>query len=219
MSGAGLTPLITPWWATLQILVGAFISLLIIIAIYFSNTWYSAYLLPNSNSAFDRFGALYNVTAVMTPEKTLDEAAYRAYSPLYFGAGANLVFGAYFAQYTAALLYAVLEHGAQIKAGMIIAARKFTSFRSKVKENDSQNVLEHDIHYQLMQAYPEVQQWWFGIVALVALVMGIIMVEVYHTTMPVWGVFLALILAILFLIPAGIIFALSVSHQRWTNHR
>lgn len=198
-------------------LVGATIGLLIIIAIYFSNTWYSAYLLPNSNSAFDRFGAYYNVTSIMNDNKTLNESAYKAYSPLYYSAGYNVLFGAFFAQYTAALVYAALEHGPQIKAGLAHAGRKalrpFRKNRSGEAQRQAEEdvVLEHDVHYQLMQAYPEVQQWWFAAVAVLAIVLGIVMVEVYDTQMPVWGIFVCLALAFVFLIPAGIILALSVS--------
>lgn len=188
---------------------------MVVIAIYFSNTWYTAYLLPNSNQAFDRFGALYNVTQVLTPERTLDVAAYREYSPLYYSAGYNLVFGAYFAQYTAALLYALLEHWNQLKTGFKIGMRQIKSTWKKKEDLQDETELrpEVDIHFKLMKQYPEARQWWFGVCALIALVMGIIACEVYRTTMPVWGIFLALALAALFLIPAGIVFAISVSRD------
>lgn len=64
---------------------------------YFSNVWYSAYQLPNSNAAFDRFGPPYNVTRVLNDDRTLNVEAYREHSPLYFNAGYHIVFGAYFA--------------------------------------------------------------------------------------------------------------------------
>lgn len=182
-------------------------------AIYFSNTWYTAYLLPNSNQAFDRFGALYNVTQVLRPDRTLDVDAYREYSPLYYTAGYNLVFGAYFAQYTAALLYALLEHWTQLKTGFQIGMRQIQSLWKKKEDlPDEMDIRpEYDIHFKLMRQYPEARPWWFAAVAVLATVMGIIACEVYRSTMPVWGIFLALALAAIFLIPAGIVFAISVS--------
>lgn len=63
-----------------------------------------------------------------------------------------------------------------------------------------------------MQRYAEAPQWWFGIIAVLAVVMGIISSEVYDTTMPIWGIFVCLLMAAVFLVPAGIIQALSVSH-------
>jgi len=186
--------------------------LLIAIGLYFSNTWFSAHLLPNSNQAFDRFGALYNVTSVLKPDRTLDVEAYRQYSPLYYSAGYNLVFGAYFAQYTAALLYALLEHWDQIKVGATIGVRQVKSLWKK-KDQGEEDVErpELDVHFKLMKQYPEASQWWFAVVTLLAFVFGVIACEVYDTTMPVWGIVLTMALAAVFLVPAGIIFAISVS--------
>jgi hypothetical protein len=169
--------------------------------------------LPNSNQAFDRFGALYNVTAVLSPDKTLDVDAFREYSPLYYSAGYNLVFGAYFAQYTAALLYALLEHWDQLKVGARIGVRQVKSLWKKKEdlEDDLDMRPELDVHFKLMRQYPEAKQWWFAVVTLLSFVMGVIACEVYDTTMPVWGIVLTMALAALFLIPAGIIFAISVS--------
>lgn len=185
---------------------------------YFSNTWYSSYLLPNSNSAFDRFGKYYDVTSILNENKTLNETAYKAYSPLYYSAGYNLVFGAYFAQYTAALVYAGLEHGTQIRDGLKHAAKKAIRPLRRGQaagQGEDDNGPEQDVHYQLMKAYPEVQQWWFAIIAVISIILGIVMVEVYDTQMPVWGIFCCLALAFIFLVPAGIILALSVSYIFW----
>ncbi|ODN82201.1 OPT family small oligopeptide transporter [Cryptococcus amylolentus CBS 6039] len=210
ISGAGLTPLITPWWATLQTLIGSIIGLFVIIGTYWSNTWYSSYLLPNSNQAFDRFGAYYNVTAVLTPDKTLDVEAYHAYSPIYFGAGYNLVLIAYFASYSAVLTYAVLEHGSQLKHGIMTAFKNAISLvqRGRASE-ESHDRPQYDIHYAIMHKYKEVPQFWYLLILVFSVVTGIVMVEVYKTTMPVWGIFLCLLLAFVFLIPGGIIQALS----------
>jgi uncharacterized membrane protein HdeD (DUF308 family) len=70
---------------------------------------------------------------------------------------------------------------------------------------------ELDVHFKLMKQYPEASQWWFAVVTLLAFVFGVIACEVYDTTMPVWGIVLTMALAAVFLVPAGIIFAISVS--------
>ena len=187
----------------------------VVVAIYFSNTWYTAYLLPNSNAAFDRFGASYNVTAVLNSDHTLNETAYQAYSPIYYTAGYNLVFGAYFAQYTAALVYAFVDHWGQLRTGFRIGYRSLKATFSKQHTVDEaeelRDQMDFDIHYKLMRRYPEAKQWWFGLVALISLVLGIIACEVYKTTMPIWMIFISFALAAVFLVPAGIIMAVSVS--------
>ncbi|WRT64852.1 OPT family small oligopeptide transporter [Kwoniella shivajii] len=209
ISGAGLTPLITPWWATLSTLVGASIGYIIIAGVYFSNTWYSAYLVPNSNQAFDRFGAYYNVTKVLSADRTLDVEAYRAYSPLYFGAGYNIVITAYFASYSAILAYALLEHWNPLKKGFATGVKRFKSLIKRTPHEDNLNQPDYDIHYALMTKYKEVPQWWFLIILVISLVMGIIMCQVYDTTMPVWGIFCCLALCLVFVVPTGILQAIS----------
>ena len=155
---------------------------------------------------------MYNVTSVLKPDRTLDVEAYRQYSPLYYSAGYNLVFGAYFAQYTAALLYALLEHWDQIKVGAKIGVRQVKSLWKKKEEGEEDEERpELDVHFKLMKQYPEASQWWFAVVTLLAFVFGVIACEVYDTTMPVWGIVLTMALAAVFLVPAGIIFAISVS--------
>nr|XP_019047282.1 OPT family small oligopeptide transporter [Kwoniella bestiolae CBS 10118]OCF26212.1 OPT family small oligopeptide transporter [Kwoniella bestiolae CBS 10118] len=210
ISGAGLTPLITPWWATVSTFIGASIGYVIIAAIYFTNTWYSAYLVPNSNQAFDRFGAYYNATAVLGADRSLDVEAYRAYSPLYFGAGYNVIISAYFASYSAILTYALLNHWTDIKKGFNTGMRRIRFFRHKDKHQDAiHHFPDYDIHYSLMTRYKEVPQWWFLVIMIFALVLGIIMCEVYDTTMPVWGIFCCLAMVLVFAIPTGIIQAIS----------
>ncbi|WVQ83359.1 OPT family small oligopeptide transporter [Cryptococcus sp. DSM 104549] len=211
ISGAGLTPLITPWWATLQMLIGAIIGFLAVVGIYFQNVWDSAYLVPNSNQAFDRFGAYYNVSAVLTPEKTLDVAAYQAYSPMYFGAGYNVVLAGFFASYSASVTYALLEYWPQIKRGAVSGYRNLRGLIGKATGHDeeSHDRPEYDVHYAIMHKYPEAPQWWFAIIMVLSLVTGIVMVEVYNTTMPVWGIFCCLLMTLIFIIPAGIIMAIS----------
>ncbi|WWC67840.1 OPT family small oligopeptide transporter [Kwoniella pini CBS 10737] len=211
ISGAGLTPLITPWWASVSILVGASIGYIVIAGLYFSNTWFSAYLVPNSNQAFDRFGAYYNVTKVLSPDRTLDVEAYRQYSPLYFGAGYNVVIIAYFASYTAILTYAALNHWSDIKKGFNMGVHRFKSLinRNPKPEGFVHDQPDYDIHYALMTRYKEVPQWWFLVVLVFSLVLGIIMCETYDTTMPVWGIFCCLAMVVVFVIPTGIIQAIS----------
>ncbi|OCF37395.1 OPT family small oligopeptide transporter [Kwoniella heveanensis BCC8398] len=209
ISGAGLTPLITPWWATLSTLAGTTIGLFIIMLIYFSNTWFTAYLVPNSNQAFDRFGNLYNVTKVIKRDHSLNIDAYRTYSPLYFGAGYNVLLAGSFALYTAVLAHALINHWAQLKNGFRQGVRSLGAVFDKPSLTENAPRLDCDIHFTLMSRYKEVPQWWFTVVMVVSLLMGIIMCKMFDTTMPIWGIFCCLAMSSLFMIPVGIVTAVS----------
>ena len=56
-----------------------------------------------------------------------------------------------------------------------------------------------------MLAYPEVPMWWYGSLGVAALVMAVITVEVFDTKLPIWAPLLALIVAILFVVPVGMV--------------
>lgn len=40
---------------------------------------------------------------------------------------------------------------------------------------------EHDVHLRLMSVYSEVPGWWYGLLGVVAFVIGAIVIEVFHT--------------------------------------
>ena len=66
-----------------------------------------------------------------------------------------------------------------------------------------------DIHAHLMSKYPEVPHWWFVVLGIVSLVLGIIAVEVCDTGLPVWAFLLSIILAMIFVLPFGILQAVT----------
>lgn len=68
---------------------------------------------------------------------------------------------------------------------------------------------QRDVHSRLMAAYPEVPMLWYGILALVAIIFAIVTVEVFDTKLPIWALAVAIIVAVLFLLPIGIIMAIT----------
>lgn len=51
--------------------------------LHYSGVWYSQYLPMSDSSTYDNTGSSYNVTRILTPQFTLDEEAYKNYSPLF----------------------------------------------------------------------------------------------------------------------------------------
>ncbi|KAK9443651.1 Oligopeptide transporter OPT superfamily [Metarhizium brunneum] len=77
------SPLIVPTWVIFNILAAVVFWIWIITpALYYSNTWLSAYLPLQSNSIFDNTAKVYNVSRVINAENgfTFDEAKFAAYS-------------------------------------------------------------------------------------------------------------------------------------------
>lgn len=84
ITAIGTSPLTTPWWATANVLGGTlfFVPFLSVLLYYFTESYSFGYLPFSSSTSFDRFGHKYNVTRILNPDNTFNEAAYKEYSPL-----------------------------------------------------------------------------------------------------------------------------------------
>ena len=60
-----------------------------------------------------------------------------------------------------------------------------------------------------MTVYKEVPHYWYGLLGIVAFILSIIVIEAWDTQLPVWGLLLALVLATVFVVPVGIIQAIT----------
>jgi OPT family oligopeptide transporter len=140
---------------------------------------------------FDNTGAQYNLSAVVN-KNAFDQAKYEEYSPMFLPITYTVSYGAIFAIYPAALVHIFLWY------------RKDIIHQSRRGLKD-----QKDIHSQLMSKYPEVPHWWFLTLGIVSLVMGIIAIEVCDTKLPVWAFFFSIIFSIVFIIPFGILQAVT----------
>jgi len=50
---------------------------------HYTNTWYGAFLPMSDSSTYDNMGKPYNTTRILTADFTLNEEAYKSYSPLF----------------------------------------------------------------------------------------------------------------------------------------
>jgi OPT family small oligopeptide transporter len=191
-------PLISPFSSTVNNFMGMLLAFPIIVAIWFTNTWYTSYMPISINKPFDRFGARYNVTSIIDENGVFNKTSYEAYSPLYLSASNAFTCGAYLAIYPASVVYVYLYHRREIRAG----------FRSLLKKN-KENAPRFDIHNRLMEAYNEVPEWWFAVLLVFALTLGLIALLAYPTHVAVGSPLMGLLLAILFVIPIGLVFQFS----------
>lgn len=74
-----LVPLTIPTFSIMNQFAGLLIAVPMCAAIWFSNSWFTAYMPINSNHTFSNTGKAFNVTKILTDGK-LDEAKYQEYS-------------------------------------------------------------------------------------------------------------------------------------------
>ena len=155
------------------------------------------YLPLLTSYVYDRYGARYNTTAILTPDLTFNETAYEQYSPLFLPVTFAMSYVLYFA-----LSMALLTHTGLYYWKDIVGSLR----RAKLDKED--------IHFKLMKRYKEVPDWWYWAVIVVCTVFGIVAVEVYDEQLPIWALFIAILLPLLYVIPGGLVYAISGQQVR-----
>lgn len=126
-------------------------------------------LVPMQDStAWDNTGNTYDVSQILTPRLTLDEAKYKAYSPLFLSTNFALCYGVSFATYIAVLVHTYLYNGSEIWQ------------RYKLARNQ-----DADVHLKLMRKYRDSPEWWYGVVFVILLALGFVTCLVWDTHLTV----------------------------------
>ncbi|KAF6826671.1 opt oligopeptide transporter [Colletotrichum plurivorum] len=159
-----VNPLIVPFRVTFSTFIGVLVGGITIIGLYWTNTYNTAYLPINSNFMYNHFGGSYNVSRILDHRGWLDEDMYQAYSPVYLSASLITMYYYFFAVYAATISYAILYHRHDIALG-------FRSLLRSFKKDASQDF--KDVHSRMMSRYPEVPEWWYLILNLLAIAFGV----------------------------------------------
>lgn len=215
ISGIGLNPMPTlDWtlinfWFPLQIpflsqvngYAGALVAGLVVIpAIYYTNSRWTSYLPINTNTLFTNTGQPYDVKNILT-NGLFDAKKYEKYSPPFYTAGNLVVYGGFFVLYPFAIIYTLASEWKSL-------LKAFGSFWETLRHPGVSNYAQHkDNHSQMMSKFREVPDWWYFLILTCAIGCGISCVKIYPTNTPVWSIFLAMGLNFLFLIPITIIYS------------
>ncbi|EGF98219.1 putative oligopeptide transporter [Melampsora larici-populina 98AG31] len=207
-----MDPIVTPLWSIMNLYAGAVIGALTICAVYFKNIRSTSYLPINTWGVFDRYGAPYNATMVLDKSNILDQVRYESYSPPYMTASSIVCYTAFFALYTSNIVHAALYYRKHIMSGLyhllpsLQASHFFKTLRRKNGEKPLKDQMHSDVHYRLMQVYPQVPEWWFMLVGVISIAMAIFMLKYYESempTMPVWGLAFAFAITLALIVPIG----------------
>lgn len=109
------SPLLTPFWAAMNVVGGLVIIMWIIAPIaYYSNWLYSSYMPIVSAAVFDNTGKIYDVSKILTKDFVFDQEAYRNYSRVFLPITYVLSYGVQFAGLAALLTHTACWHGKDI---------------------------------------------------------------------------------------------------------
>ena len=128
--------------------------------------------------------------AILGSNTEINQTAYEAYSPIYVSASLNMTYTVAYALTTAMLVHTALWHGPRIWRVM-----------------RRQRVEQPDIHAKLMMEYEDVPRWWYLGVFVALFSLSVVCVQVFDTTLPVWGLIVAILIPIIYFLPAAFIYA------------
>ncbi|EIM86107.1 OPT oligopeptide transporter [Stereum hirsutum FP-91666 SS1] len=185
-------PLTTPFWVTANSFASVALFYFVvapIVRISFLSVWTQCVLPLLSSSTFDNTGASYNVSKVVNSDLSFNLENYKAYSPMYIAMTYSISYGLNFAAITAILIHTYLYNGAEIWA----------KFRNPASGGE-------DIHKRLMSKYKNVPEWWYMVLTVVTLGLGIFTTRYWDTQLPVWGfIVVAWGIGVVMMVPEGIL--------------
>ncbi|KAF0420508.1 opt family small oligopeptide transporter [Gigaspora margarita] len=189
-----IDPLYTPWWSQVNNFIGLILSIWVIAPLLYYYNVFNAQKFPfTSTHSFDKDGNVYNQTRVIKSGE-LDITEYENYSPVFMSTILALSYGCNFMQLPSTIVHVALFHGKGI----------WNQYKKTRKEEE-----RDDIHCNMMSIYPEVPYYWYGGIFFVMLIIAMILGETTGAHLPWWGVLLSVFLALLMVIPIGIIQAIS----------
>lgn len=144
------------------------------------------------NANFDRYANNYNTTRILNADTTINEAAYKAYSPLILPAAFGLSYAMGFATLASNVSHVIWFYG-----------------RDVVRRVKDSKYEEPDVHLKLMRKYPEVPEWWYSIVFLVMFAFGMLASQLWMTHLTWWAYIICIGVGAFFVLPVGIIQAVT----------
>jgi hypothetical protein len=167
---AAIDPLINPFYSIFNVFLGTLITAPIILAIWYTNTWNSAYIPINRNEVLDNTGSPYDIDRVINDTMLFNEEGYKAYSPAYLSAGMAVQYAMFFALYAATITHTILYHRREIVTGFKNLINRKSPFA------DSK-----DVHTRLMRSYREVPEYVYFGVLVASIALGVAGVGAFPT--------------------------------------
>ncbi|CAO1635180.1 unnamed protein product [Parajaminaea phylloscopi] len=190
-------PLFQPWWAALNYYTGFGLMMWIIMPVlYFVINFWDAQSFPSilGSTLFTatKPRKKFDVASVLRPDNMLDWDKWEKEGPIRLTPYFALSYGISFAILTSMLTHVFLWHWKDIKRALW-----------------SKQIQYDDYHNRAMRNYEEVPRSWYLTTLLVSLGAATILVAFAPLQLPVWGLFMSVAIALVFLVPVGIIKAVS----------
>ena len=145
-----------------------------------------------TSTTYDNTQNQYDVTKIIGSGFTFDLEKYKNYSPLFLAPAFALNYGLSFASLLAAIVHTIVYHRGEIWYRLRMARKQ-----------------EPDIHLRMMAKYREAPDWWYAILFVISVALGLAVVLGYPSQLPWWAYFVSIIIALVFTIPCCMILGIT----------
>lgn len=195
------SPLVVPFYSILNQYIGSAIAFFCIIGVWYSNYKWTAFLPINSNALFTNTGNSYQVKQILDKENLLDKDKFHKYGLPFYTAANMVTYGTFFAIYPFSFVYTI---GVNFKEIVHLFKSLGMSFRD-IRRSGYDGF--EDPFSRSMSKYKEVPEWCYTIVILLSIMCAILSCKLYPAETPVWGIFFAIGINFVFLVPFIIIYS------------
>ena len=192
-----------PFYSQANQYIGSLIAFIVIIALFWTNNNWSAYIPINTSSLYSQLGKPYKVRDIIDERSLFDQKKFQEVGPPYYSAANLVVYGAFFAIYPFSIIYEVSMNYAPMWRALKGLGGAIKNFRKSTFEGFD------DPHTRMMTRYKEVPDWCFLVVLCVAIAFAIMCVKLYPAQTPVWGIFFVVAINFVFLIPLTAIYSVT----------
>ena len=194
----------TPIVTTVTNYLGALLGFFIIVGLYYSNYRWAAYLPINSNRLWTNKGTPFHVSSVINEQLLFDNEKYQKVGPPFYSAANMMTYGVFFALYLFLVVYEFGSQWRQMWHSLKLFYKLLRNWRTSLVYDGFE-----DPFTVRMKRYKEVPEWTFFVVLLISVVLSIVCVKIYPAQTPVWTIFFALGMNLVFLVPLTILAAVT----------
>lgn len=204
-----LSPMIVPFW-TIVVLTAAFVfnCWILLPAAKWGNLGEYKHALM-SNRIFLANGTRYPVAALMTPNLTFNETAYKEFGPVYLGTQQIWALFFDYSSYISALTWMGLFGYSQIRATIAKLRSRATQNRNHNGPSTSINHFYTDRLNVLQRSYPEVPLWWYIVLFASSFITIITILGCGYFFIPIWTFFVAIFSSGLMIFPFAWLYSFS----------
>lgn len=214
----GYSPLYFPMDSLISQGIGICGCIVLFSAAYYGNLWNAKNLPFLSQEIFsetsnDSNPVAWNQNAVIGPDNRIDTEALKSLGLPYFATSYAINILVTNMSTTATFVHLFLWYWDDMKSAFAMltpsSLRRTFDFKNwslafcRNSDVPDENQDHYDPHYKLIMAYKAVPDWWFGCVLLLSFVISMSIIYTGHSTLPWWGLIVAMLIGYVFLIFFG----------------